>query len=113
MIASVNRSGSRRPKSGSNARSTRSRFTSGNAISKSKVPLSTPRNPVGEIVSVAGDWQGRPRCFWGDASHDTPTIVMPALVAGIHVFGATGKKDVDGRVKPGHDDGGSETRRRA
>jgi hypothetical protein len=28
---------------------------------------------------------------------------MPALVAGIHVFGA-GQKIVDGRDKPGHDD---------
>jgi hypothetical protein len=32
-----------------------------------------------------------------------PTV-MPALVAGIHVLGTT-KKDVDGRDKPGHDDG--------
>jgi hypothetical protein len=32
------------------------------------------------------------------------STVMPAIVAGIHVFGAT-KKDVDGRDKPGHDDG--------
>jgi hypothetical protein len=30
---------------------------------------------------------------------------MPALVAGIHVWRSTGKKDVDGRDKPGHDDG--------
>jgi hypothetical protein len=29
-------------------------------------------------------------------------IVMPGLVQGIHVFGPA-KKDVDGRVKPGHD----------
>jgi hypothetical protein len=29
---------------------------------------------------------------------------MPGLVPGIHVFGATPKKDVDGRDKPGHDD---------
>jgi hypothetical protein len=28
---------------------------------------------------------------------------MPALVAGIHALAS--KKDVDGRVKPGHDDG--------
>jgi hypothetical protein len=27
---------------------------------------------------------------------------MPGLVPGIHVIGAA-KKDVDGRVKPGHD----------
>jgi hypothetical protein len=34
------------------------------------------------------------------------SVVMPALVAGIHVLlsGAT-KKDVDGRDKPGHDVG--------
>jgi GNAT superfamily N-acetyltransferase len=30
---------------------------------------------------------------------------MPALVAGIHVYSTACKKDVDGRVKPGHDDG--------
>jgi zinc D-Ala-D-Ala dipeptidase len=30
--------------------------------------------------------------------------VMPALVAGIHVFGYLKEKDVDGRDKPGHDD---------
>jgi hypothetical protein len=29
---------------------------------------------------------------------------MPGLVPGIHVFGATFKKGVDGRDKPGHDD---------
>jgi hypothetical protein len=29
--------------------------------------------------------------------------VMPALVAGIHVFRAFSEKDVDGRDKPGHD----------
>ena len=32
-------------------------------------------------------------------------FVMPGLVPGIHVFGASRKKDVDGRVKPGHDEG--------
>jgi hypothetical protein len=31
-------------------------------------------------------------------------IVMPGLVPGIHVFVPTCKKDVDGRVKPGHDE---------
>src|SRR6185312_9074219 len=34
-------------------------------------------------------------------------FVMPALVAGIHVLGRSTKKDVDGRVKPGHDGEGS------
>jgi glutamate N-acetyltransferase / amino-acid N-acetyltransferase len=29
---------------------------------------------------------------------------MPGLVPGIHVFGASARKDVDGRDKPGHDD---------
>jgi hypothetical protein len=29
---------------------------------------------------------------------------MPGLVPGIHVFRATGIKDVDGRDKPGHDE---------
>jgi hypothetical protein len=29
---------------------------------------------------------------------------MPALVAGIHVFGTHQKQNVDGRDKPGHDD---------
>jgi hypothetical protein len=36
-----------------------------------------------------------------------PTIrVMPGLVPGIHVLplGSHGKKDVDGRDKPGHDE---------
>src|SRR5258708_7008347 len=34
------------------------------------------------------------------------SAVMPALVAGIHVFLATlSKQDVDGRDKPGHDSG--------
>jgi hypothetical protein len=32
-------------------------------------------------------------------------LVMPGLVPGIHVF-ASFKKDVDGRVKPGHDEEG-------
>ena len=30
-------------------------------------------------------------------------IVMPALVAGIHVLNATPNEDVDGRNKSGHD----------
>jgi hypothetical protein len=29
---------------------------------------------------------------------------MPGLVPGIHVFLSLSKQDVDGRVKPGHDD---------
>jgi hypothetical protein len=29
---------------------------------------------------------------------------MPGLVPGIHVFLSVSKKDVDGRVKPGHDE---------
>ncbi len=29
---------------------------------------------------------------------------MPGLVPGIHVLFSTGQKDVDGRVKPGHDE---------
>jgi hypothetical protein len=29
---------------------------------------------------------------------------MPGLVPGIHVLDHRGMKDVDGRVKPGHDD---------
>jgi hypothetical protein len=33
------------------------------------------------------------------------SLVMPALVAGIHVFFAHPIKDVDGRDKPGHDGG--------
>ena len=32
-----------------------------------------------------------------------PLHVMPALVAGIHVFLYSLIQDVDGRVKPGHD----------
>jgi hypothetical protein len=28
---------------------------------------------------------------------------MPGLVPGIHALQCIGKKDVDGRVKPGHD----------
>jgi hypothetical protein len=31
-------------------------------------------------------------------------FVMPGLVPGIHVFRHNGSKDVDGRVKPGHDE---------
>jgi hypothetical protein len=30
--------------------------------------------------------------------------VMPALVAGIHVFAFLDSKDVDGRDKPGHNE---------
>jgi hypothetical protein len=32
-------------------------------------------------------------------------FVVPGLVPGIHDLGAMSKKDVDGRVKPGHDEG--------
>jgi hypothetical protein len=34
---------------------------------------------------------------------------MAALVPAIHVFAASGKKDVDARDKRGHDDGGHRT----
>jgi hypothetical protein len=34
--------------------------------------------------------------------HLKRTLVMPALVAGIHIFFST-EQDVGGRVKPGHD----------
>jgi hypothetical protein len=33
----------------------------------------------------------------------TAKFVMPGLVPGIHVLKYRGKKDVDGRDKPGHD----------
>jgi hypothetical protein len=36
--------------------------------------------------------------------NDSFVIVMPGLDPRIHVFGASGKKDVDGRDKPGHDE---------
>jgi hypothetical protein len=32
---------------------------------------------------------------------------MPVLVTGIHVFLLASEEDVDGRVKPGHDEEGS------
>ncbi len=39
-----------------------------------------------------------------DAIESPLSIVMPALVAGIHVFlGRSSEKGVDGRDKPGHD----------
>ena len=34
---------------------------------------------------------------------DSVYSVMAGLVPAIHVFGAARKKDVDARVKPGHD----------
>ncbi len=37
-------------------------------------------------------------------------FVMPGLVPGIHVFGTIYGKDVDGRVKPGHDEKGNRVR---
>jgi hypothetical protein len=36
---------------------------------------------------------------------------MPGLVPGIHVFLSISKKDVDGRVKPGHDENDSFSKR--
>jgi hypothetical protein len=32
------------------------------------------------------------------------TPVMPGFIPGIHVFSFCGKKDMDGRDEPGHDD---------
>jgi hypothetical protein len=37
-------------------------------------------------------------------SENDSLFVMPGLVPGIHVFATTSEKDVDGRVKPGHDE---------
>jgi len=39
------------------------------------------------------------------ADRNCPSSVMPARVAGIHVLKICIIKDVDGRDKPGHDDG--------
>jgi hypothetical protein len=36
--------------------------------------------------------------------HHLVELVMPALVAGIHVFRAAAKQGVDGRDRPGHDE---------
>jgi hypothetical protein len=36
---------------------------------------------------------------------------MPGLGPGIHVFPSISKKDVDGRVKPGHDENDSFSKR--
>jgi hypothetical protein len=36
---------------------------------------------------------------------------MPGLAPGIHVFLSISKKDVDGRVKPGHDENDSFSKR--
>jgi len=33
---------------------------------------------------------------------------MPGLVPGIHVFLSSSEEDVDGRVKPGHDEDSSQ-----
>jgi len=38
-----------------------------------------------------------------DTNAQNSLLVMPALVAGIHVLLSESKKDVDGRDKPGHD----------
>jgi hypothetical protein len=35
--------------------------------------------------------------------NDWIASVMPDLVPGIHILNGVSKKDVDGRVKPGHD----------
>jgi hypothetical protein len=37
--------------------------------------------------------------------HATNTFVMPGLEPGIHEFQLCPRQDVDGRDKPGHDDG--------
>jgi hypothetical protein len=39
-----------------------------------------------------------------DSYPDANLSVMPALVAGIHVFLRAPVQDVDGRDEPGHDD---------
>jgi hypothetical protein len=59
------------------------------------------RDERGEKESRSGR-SGR----WGAASGDDRRFfrVMPALVAGMHVFSRL-KQDVDGRDKPGHDRG--------
>lgn len=40
-------------------------------------------------------------------------IVMPGLGPGIHEFLFVAPKDVDGRIKPGHDSGGCRYRYRS
>ena len=56
---------------------------------------------LAEAVLQGGGDSGGGFCVWHEL-----TIVMPALVAGIHVFLIdTAKQDVDGRDKPGHDGG--------
>jgi hypothetical protein len=48
-----------------------------------------------------------PQDMTRNAFNETGTfgwLVMPGLVPGIHVFVSDGKKHVDGRDKPGHDE---------
>jgi hypothetical protein len=43
--------------------------------------------------------------FLNRRSSDSLPLVMPGLVPGINVFvSIDGKRDMDGRVKPGHDE---------
>jgi len=53
------------------------------------------------------DWpnvrRGLMDCRIKSGNDEALDLVMPGLVPGIHVLAAA-KKDVDGRVKPGHDE---------
>jgi hypothetical protein len=59
------------------------------------------------IVSKHFSHKGKVPICQQRASEEDNAPVMPGLVPGIHVFlsrGAIARKDVDGRVKPGHDE---------
>jgi hypothetical protein len=57
-------------------------------------------------VSMGAEWRGG-RTITSGNRRLLLTLVMPGLVPGIHVFRSISKKDVDGRVKPGHDENDS------
>src|SRR5581483_5365383 len=65
----------------------------------------SPGAKIGLIRPVVGGVIGE-ECCPDKARNDKSKLVMPGLEPGIHVFVPARKKDVDGRVKPGHDEEG-------
>jgi hypothetical protein len=54
-------------------------------------------------MTTSEDLRGPSYCVFAAARRRSP-LVMAGFIPAIHVLGSAGKKDVDARVKPGHDD---------
>src|SRR3954462_9577611 len=83
---------------GSGRHGSRRRWRSYHSSSRAGRAVASEASPRRLVLAIAGEFMK------ADSYPDANLSVMPALVAGIHVFLRAPVQDVDGRDEPGHDD---------